>query len=321
MYAIAIASAIFFTTAALYFLLRTIEKKQMNIACLFLGSLCLGFASGCRPHFILSGIVLIIYLYFLVQKNYFSQTKHALKVLTIPFVICLITLFIYNYLRFEDITDFGLNYQLARNKSTITDTMGIIYCVSNINWYLFTKPHFFSDFPYVLMQLWEAPYFPQPYERILGLFPGIPFVLLNFEVLIFKWLLKSNKLKSIHNSVNFPKNEFIIIIIPGIVTLSVLLTLCYVTMRYLADYMTFFILAGIIAWFYLYVKLIPGSLFSRITNLFAYSSAIYSILIGIAASIVGPDLGLVQTNNDEFRKLQLLFFPVSVFFHYFSSSN
>ncbi len=320
MYSIAIASAIFFTTAAIYFLSRAIEKHKLNIVWLSLGSLFVGLAGGCRPHFILSGIVLIIYLYFLIQKNYFPQAKHALKALVIPFIICLITLFAYNYLRFEDITDFGFKYQLARNKLTITDTMGVIYCASNINWYFFTTPHLFSDFPYVLLRLWKAPYFSQPYERILGLFPGIPFVLLIFEMLIVKWLLKSNKLKSVQNSANFPKREFIIIIIPGIVTLSVLLTLCYVTMRYLADYMTFFILAGIIAWFYLYIKLIQGSLFSRVTNLFAYSSAIYSILIGIAASIIGPDLGLVETNNPEFRKLQLLFFPVSVFFHYFDKN-
>jgi hypothetical protein len=214
-------------------------------------------------------------------------------------------------------TDFGLRHQLARNKLTLKSTTGFAFYTPNINWYLFTPPFFFADFPYVLLRLWEAPYGREPYERILGLFPGTPFVLLIFGMLIFKWFLKINKLNPIQNSINFPTKEFMIIIIPGLTILLFLMTQYYVTMRYVADYITLLLLAGIISWFYLYPNLIKGSLHLKVTNLFAYSSGLYSIIIGILASITGPYFGLLDQNNDEFRKLQILFFPISIFFHYF----
>lgn len=310
MYEVAISCASFLLLLAVNFFCKALHQDRFMLLFLVLGSLSLGLANGARPHFILVGIILIFFLCVLLGKNKEFPSKSVCICLFVPFIACLILLFSYNYFRFEDIREFGLRYQLSRVGMGIELRPHRMHL--NLYNYLFVKPIFRPPFPFVHANVWDATYYPKPYEKILGLFPCIPFItilLFGFLYLVFRRYLSSKY--SVKDDIEFPTKEFQVILLPGIIIFIFLILFGFVTLRYVADYIVFFILSACLIMFYFYKLFKNQKLLKSGLLAFVYITAIYSMLVGVAISIRGPVYGLEFDNPAEFRKIESYFQPLS----------
>ena len=86
---------------------------------LVLGSLFLGLSVGSRPHFIACSFVLIVLmqskLFLGISRLSLRQKTFSTIALLLPFVVCLVLLGVYNYLRFDDPFEFGINKPASSN--------------------------------------------------------------------------------------------------------------------------------------------------------------------------------------------------------------
>ncbi|OGI18736.1 MAG: hypothetical protein A3B68_03595 [Candidatus Melainabacteria bacterium RIFCSPHIGHO2_02_FULL_34_12] len=273
-YQIAIACDCFFLTGAVYFLCRAANKESLNY--LFLGSLFLGLSVGARFYFLSSAIILIAFFCAVVlrQKNRFTFLK--LLSLIGPFLFCLMMLMFYNYIRFENIFETGNHYQLTGFLSRA----GIENIIPNLYTYLLNPVTVNCQFPYLSLHQWHPrTYIREAVEKFAGLFYGVPFILIS-SLLFFKNDILNTQTQN-HEKTPFPFTEFIIISIPAFINFVSLLAYQYVNMRYLADFLTLWLLLNIIVLFYFDSSLSNGNRFKTYIRFSGILSGLLSIIFGI----------------------------------------
>ncbi|MBI2995627.1 MAG: hypothetical protein HYY52_02835 [Candidatus Melainabacteria bacterium] len=316
MYEVAISGGAFFLSGALYFLCRSLGKECSSKRTFILASLFLGLSIGCRPQFILSGILLPL-VWWKLTKGEQSLTKHSKILLgaylTIPFLMCLASLFVYNFLRFENPIEFGLHYVLTCVLNTSTDKFfNFENIIPNSYFYFFQLPIINSAFPFIHIN-YTVPTFiqvPQAYyfEKTVGMFTGIPFILLIFLAPAFYCFDKKLNIKRfIKEDTILKQIEFWIILIPAYLNIGILLIATSVTWRYVMDFSACLILCASLVWFYFYEKINANKLVTS----FAVLSAFWSILTGISLGIIGCYDGLRTQDPGQFKKLEAWFKPVS----------
>ena len=121
------------------------SDKKLIVA----GSFCFALIAGCRPQ--LTFCALVAYP-LLKDKMIKKNTLRCWLAFIMPYIIVAIPLMYYNYARFGSVADFGAYYNL---------TFGQIYnrqfsfagFKSAALFYLFTIPHFSTDFPWVIYHI------------------------------------------------------------------------------------------------------------------------------------------------------------------------
>lgn len=315
MYEVAISCGCFFLTGGIFWLLRGIEKRRFSILYLALGSLFIGLAASARPNLLVVGTLLPIIWFFIRKEQPKKLTGNLTKALFIPFLLCVALVMLYNFLRFENTLETGLSYQLGRYNYSEIPRIGLSSIFSNINSYLFECFIVTSSFPFFHPYLWEPkPPIPPAFEKIVGIVPGVPFVLLILisPFLYFRKMTPSKEKADLVDK-DFPLFEFFIVIVPALTSLFFLLTYRFVTLRYATDFYTLLILATAVVWYYFDVKLSVNKIYRNILRSLAIILATFSIIFGIAFSIEGPDRGLIEQNNEEFKNLEAFFKPMSKF--------
>ncbi len=290
MYEVAISSGCFCITGAVYWFCRSVQKNNISKKMFIFGSLLLGLAVGCRFYFIFCSIVLLIYLFLIMKRE-----KRLAMQLFLPFTLCLVIHFIYNYLRFDNIFENGLKHQLTAFPAKLFFPRSFI---SNFHSYVLQLPLINSTFPFFHIQLWKPPpHIPYLFERIVGFIPGIPFTVILFLIVFVNRFQIQKK---------FPLSISLIILIPAITNLFLLICYEWLTMRYVADFATLFIISTSIVCFY-FDHVLVNSKLQMYLRLLVIISGITSILFGIAFSITGCFYGLENQNPEEFNKLQTWF--------------
>lgn len=150
-YELAIISALFFAITGINFMFNAInENTKHRYINVFLSCLMLSLAVACRPTQLFTSIIIIPILLKMFIDNV-KNRKDIIKlilVVAIPYMLVGITLMYYNYIRFENIFEFGSSYQLTINNMSklenrfMTIGMGII-CN------LFSVPIFIPNFPFM----------------------------------------------------------------------------------------------------------------------------------------------------------------------------
>ena len=222
LWSIPISCGVFFLVGAVYFLCTAIHSDGLYFKRLTLASLSLGLAVASRPNFFVASIILIMFLLIkLLYKHYKIFSKTLLLSLIVPFVICILCMGFYNYARFEDVTEFGIKYQLtlqdnSKKGSTILVEPKADRVGNFLNYYLLSPPLRDHTFPYIHKNL----YLTRPHsslgwaplkEDIVGLIPSCPFVLMLFLAPLFYWFY-SNKSKLKFDNISFFKFEIGILI-------------------------------------------------------------------------------------------------------------
>ena len=90
---------------------------------IFIGSLCLALAVGCRPQFAMASFLSVfIFKDVVIKKIKFDYIKGrdilSLIAFILPYVVIGSMLMYYNYARFGSVTDFGAMYNLTTNDMT-----------------------------------------------------------------------------------------------------------------------------------------------------------------------------------------------------------
>lgn len=281
-YEVAISSGLFFLMGAIYLFTTAFSKEKPSKSKLFLGSLFLGLAVGARPQIGLS-CVLFPFIWFRVLKK--ISPKHWITALPsilvsfLPFVLCIIGLLVYNYLRFDNILEFGTKYQLAGKLTNAYNLFDVSRIPVNLYLNIFQPPFIDSYFPFAHLKV-SVPAFisyPPYYDNgpIAGVIPGIPFInliFLFFFVLIVNRIFNKNCLSGCNP---FPYYEFFLLLFSALLNIGVLLLMPGTVMRYTADYANYLIFLAVIVWFYFYSN-----------SMYGYSSKLLLDTITVLTSLI-----------------------------------
>ena len=158
-----------------------IIRETKRVPMLMLASLCWGFALGSRVSMWVPAPFLVIIttaiLWVRSDRSYRLALKYLLA-LGIPVTLCVVAHGIYNYARFDTVTEFGINLQLTGQKFVRESK----YIFPNIFSYLFAGVDYSCWFPFVIAPTyrhlstlikWPAGY--ATFERAAGMFPTAAF--------------------------------------------------------------------------------------------------------------------------------------------------
>lgn len=328
-YEAAIAGGQFFLIAGVFFSFKAIEKERTKLVYLIITSICWGLAIGSR----ISLIIAILYLLLILALVLVYTTKEKrgkweyLFAISIPFMLGLLGLGIYNKVRFESWFEFGHRYQLTGQNlyafySQVFSTANI---PPNIFNYLINPFRALNVFPFIKPE-WGGKYIffyiktPLNYytEQVSGLIPTVPFVIFAFIPIVFLIgkLLNSQLLartKSFHFHIG--KDEVLVswlaISISGAFLLALTTILFYLvaTMRYLADTIILGILTSTLGTFIGLSYLADRPKIKKLFGILVVTLAIYSIAIGLLLAITGYEARFEKLNPALFEYLTRLLTP------------
>ena len=186
------------------------------ISYLLLGALFGALIFGCRPTI---GFVNILCFPALLSviKNEKKGDKLLVTLLSfLPYIIIAILLMLYNYVRFENVFEFGQTYQLTDNDQThmLDVTLNLKHILESLKNFFFYKESFGDKFPYL---------------KYFGLIFNYPAVILPVVLLFDKKLREKLKKNNLYSS-------YILILVSIIITIFfIVIMVPYVIVRYHMD--------------------------------------------------------------------------------------
>ena len=162
-YEIAQTSGFCFVTLGAYFLVsaNVLSDGKINLVNIALSSVFLSLAVTCRPTTAVWCIVALLFIGAGVikirrekksdNKSSVSYVKYLLCAL-LPFAVIGALQMVYNYIRFDSFTDFGIKYSLTINDFLSAQYHTQFAAIGFYN-YLFAPPSFSSAFPFVMTNI------------------------------------------------------------------------------------------------------------------------------------------------------------------------
>ena len=261
-YEIAQASGFCFTCAGLWLLLRSgvIGDGKINRTSLALSSVCLSLAVLCRPTLALYCIAALIFIAFGLAKLVKAE-KHTPKLIVrrkatsylfsalVPFVVIGGIQMAYNYARFGNPLDFGIQYSLTINDFTRSQYHTDLAAIGFHN-FLFAFPQVKTDFPFVFSNFSDMSlngYYFIANRNAIGLFwRALPCLAYFGAIPAYKSLEKKEKLPALALILST------CVLIPLIIIFSIWESGYGV--RYCTDFAWQFILGALSILFLLYVR-------------------------------------------------------------------
>ncbi len=299
-YEVAISAGFCFAMASVYFVLTGALRDTPSIRRLAVASACLGLALGAR---LTMGVVGLVHVAVLVQLLRRRRTGTSVDpgrlaaALIGPVALSAALLLLYNHVRFGSFTEFGVRYQLNDVKPY---PQGLHHVSRGLYYYLVAPPRF--DLNFSFFHLPPPPAYPGPtplgynQEPAGGLLAVTPITLLAVAV-----------------PVAFRRGERrapeLGVVLLGLVALggAMLSTLAVVvngvTMRYSADFTTWFLVAGLVMWTLLTCR--SGRRVARRAIAVAGAFLIVAgAVVGVAISFTGTTDGLRAGNPGLFESLE-----------------
>ncbi len=272
-YEVVTCAGLYFVLQGLYLIYSSDLKEKLSYKRLVLGCLCMGLAVACRPTELINSILIIPFLI----KN-FKQCKNIKFLLSIilPYAIVGSLIMCYNYIRFNNIFDFGTSYQLTVNDMrNLKGRLSIL--PQGIICSLFNIPTFIPKFPFIESNNNVLDVFAYLYTEKMygGVFIFSPIAFMCFKLYSF---YKSEKNKEI-------KIGLTCMLITAIIMTVVVVTNGGINQRYLLDFSWLYVLAGIIIFFSCYEKLGEESknIFEKILIIITLYTLIINLLNGVGA--------------------------------------
>ena len=156
LYCTAITSALCMEIWSFYFFINAVwieDDQNIGIRYAFCGSLLGALAFGCRPPIALANLLVLPLLY-----EYLRKRKIDLKLVgqlifaALPYIVIGILLMVYNYVRFDNVFEFGQSYQLTvADIYNYADSVKIdaVTLLSKIISNFFGYKSLTTEFPYV----------------------------------------------------------------------------------------------------------------------------------------------------------------------------
>lgn len=117
-YSVAISSSLFFALLGIGCWLkakRQLDQSRSSVVWLVLGSLFVAFTLGCRPQLVLAALLALPIFWKNIKAGQFFSRSGAKNLLSViaPFILVLIPICWYNFIRFDSPFDFGAAYNLT----------------------------------------------------------------------------------------------------------------------------------------------------------------------------------------------------------------
>jgi hypothetical protein len=237
-YSIVQTAGLMFALAGSLLLLKSVENEKINRLKIFFACLCLALIAGCRPSMIFMSVLVPVVLW----KH---RSWKLLPVVVIPYVIVAVPLCVYNYVRFDSIFEFGINYTLgaynAGGTKLISPFGKIIQVFMAFTSYLFAPGRYSLYFPFV-----EG--YPLKDAYVMGMYlqnqPGVGLV--NFPIVFCLLYL----FKNILNKKQAAERDTARPILRGGIIAAAITVICDSLMvgfqgRYLLDFAFFVILPSL----------------------------------------------------------------------------
>ena len=180
-YEMVYATGLAFSSIGLFLLTSYWWDQKWKMLKLFLGGLFLALAVGCRPTMVFYSFLLIPCIIVKLKEKGIKKNLKSFLVLAFPYVCVAAGLMWYNYVRFDNVFDFGQNYQL-----TVTDMAKDSYKLSTFPWCLwfgmFQPLSFSAVFPFVTSGSVANDYAGYFYNvgNAIPMFSGVPLLYFMF---------------------------------------------------------------------------------------------------------------------------------------------
>ena len=117
MYELFIVSGACFAMQGLYFIMKWLEREKVEPIYLLAASIFLALSVACRPNLLIMSMFIIPILIYLIKtyKDNRENTIKSILYIATPYMIIGVLCMVYNYIRFDNIFEFGSNYQLTVN--------------------------------------------------------------------------------------------------------------------------------------------------------------------------------------------------------------
>ena len=168
-YELAIGCALFLNTCLVYIIYKIINRTYFSYTLIVILGIIYSLLIGSRPNFIFISPAILLFFYFTLKIKYQDNInlRKTILLFSIPVFFIGALIAIYNYLRFDSFTEFGVHYQLAgiydQTKVSLLSVKNIVY---NLYAYLITIPTFNIHYPYINFSGWEG--LPNPIKEPVG---------------------------------------------------------------------------------------------------------------------------------------------------------
>lgn len=297
-YELVIIVGLYFVLQGIYFILKSMEFEKRRCLNIFLGSLCLALSVACRPTDLFASLLILPYLIDLLIKNIKEKNNKDLFKLIISVIIPYLTVGIalmwYNYIRFDNIFEFGAKYQLTI--ANMKDLESRIFAIpTGLICNLFSFPIFINDFPFIenhnnLMTFYGYYYIE---NMIGGLFIIAPICFTIFNIFKINKKVENKELKIIINS----------LIITGILIAVISVMMAGSNQRYLIDYAWMIILAGILIFLTIY-DIFKNDETKNVLKYVLVCITAYTFIIGILSGIVSEKNYMRDNSSEEYYKMK-----------------
>ena len=305
-YEIALASSAFFVMLGLAFILRAWNGERCHKGFLLAGSCALGLSVGCRPIYLFAAIFLF-FLWILLSVKKFQWKESLLTgvALSLPFIIINLTLAIYNYVRFDSFSQFGIDFQ---TNATLWDPK-YSYRLANVAPGIFLRalcpPHFSDIFPFIHLRQFYPLELPEGYsmeEVSAGFLVTTPIILL-FLCLAPLWIKQIKNIPSYTISVLFITFGLIFLIPESY------MMFCN-SMRYQLDFAPYITLGALLGCLQIESDLKTKTRHLILRTLF-YVSIVSGIVIQVAFGLTGIFDTFRRGEPRQYFALENFFRPVS----------
>lgn len=205
-YEIAQTSGFCFVTLGAYYLVsaNVFSEGKISLIKLMLSSLFLSIAVTCRPTTAIWCVVALLFIGAGIikikrSKKQGEKTVSYVKYLAfalLPFAVIGAVQMVYNYIRFDSFTDFGIQYSLTINDFLSAQYHTQFAAIGFYN-YLLAPPSFSSEFPFVMTNISQLDvngyYFTATNNGVGLFFRALPMLALFLSPCVLKHIKKENR--------------------------------------------------------------------------------------------------------------------------------
>ena len=195
-YNVPIIVSLFFVTLGLSLFISATTTKKLFKTKLVVASCCMAFVALCRPQFLIASFLIIPLFYEYFVKEFNKKKIKEILCIAIPYIIFAVLTCAYNYIRFDNIFNFGAVYNLTTNDMTKRG-FALARMPLGLFYYLLVPTKIVSVFPYIEpTEILPNKYFGRTiYESTYGGFFYTHFItVLTLFICKFKSYFKDKKL-------------------------------------------------------------------------------------------------------------------------------
>jgi len=248
-YEVSIACAYFLLFAGLYFLVSgLLSNTRARLPFLALGSAGLASTVGARPNFIVAALFIAVAIVLVVRGSRTEPRRERIQqvaAIVVPYVIIGALLALYNFARFDALTEFGARYQLTGADSTKYAYYQLWYIPHGLYYYLLAPARLSHTYPYAFL-LNDVPFVQSndvyTHEPVAGVLTNMPLVGLG---LVFT-------ATQVHRLYRERRLALLAIVSAILVAAAIVGSAAYAlrgaTMRYTLDFAPLLLVAVLLAW-------------------------------------------------------------------------